>query len=571
MALAGLAEAPANLTISATSFTFSGTTAVGSATTTNYLVTVSNTGGQMTSALAEVLSGAKDSFTASGDTCSGAMLSAGGSCTITVNFAPQAYGTVTMHASWGTSAGSVGIDLTGTGTDTTQIAIAITGNGGVTASGGGPIVCAAGTCTVSVSRGSTVPTVTFTENPGPSATFSGWGGICSSAGSAKTCMVTPTGAGPFNGTAAFNAGTVTVNLTVTAAGNAHGTVTGTGGISCSDGNSGTCTASVTSGSTVTLTAASSLVANGKFYYVVWGGDCASFGAASVCTLKPSATANVTLRFTPANIMFVTSMQFTGGGIGSVSNADGFCGTAAQSLTVATGQATWKAWMADSTKSINAATHLGPTARGWVRPDGLPFADTVQSIHSGLLYYPPRVTELGGDYTSPALPGNVWTGAGFNGAGSSGADCGGWTDSSADATTGDSAFSSSAFTAAASSTCSTALPIYCFGTDFTAVVSPSPAPAGAFMTFIQLEHVRSAQPRRAHRRSRQRRQRVPGRGDDGIVPQQLPRALGQHRVRRRRSVALSHPRGGDAVRSVPTTRSWRRRTPTCSVRAITSPG
>lgn len=34
------------------------------------------------------------------------------------------------------------------------------------------------------------------------------------------------------------------------------------------------------------------------------------------------------------------------------------------------------------------------AQGWIRPDGLPFANTAEDILAGTLYYPPRVTEAG---------------------------------------------------------------------------------------------------------------------------------------------------------------------------------
>jgi hypothetical protein len=55
------------------------------------------------------------------------------------------------------------------------------------------------------------------------------------------------------------------------------------------------------------------------------------------------------------------------------------------------QGTFVAWL--STSTTDAISRLG-SARGWVRPDGLPFADTTADLAKGHVFYPPQIDELG---------------------------------------------------------------------------------------------------------------------------------------------------------------------------------
>jgi hypothetical protein len=80
-------------------------------------------------------------------------------------------------------------------------------------------------------------------------------------------------------------------LNVTALGSGTGSVTSSvGGINCP----GTCAASLTSGTGVTLTAA----ASGGSVFGGWGGDCAGFGTASTCSLTMDSAKTATATFTP---------------------------------------------------------------------------------------------------------------------------------------------------------------------------------------------------------------------------------------------------------------------------------
>lgn len=91
-----------------------------------------------------------------------------------------------------------------------------------------------------------------------------------------------------------------------------------------------------------------------------------------------------------NIAFVTSTTYNGD-LGGLAGADQKC----QALAEAAGLPAnvYKAWL--STSNENAKDRLG-SARGWVRKDGKPFADTVADIVSGKIFHPLRIDENGAD-------------------------------------------------------------------------------------------------------------------------------------------------------------------------------
>jgi hypothetical protein len=159
--------------------------------------------------------------------------------------------------------------------DTLTVTRTGTGSGTVT-SGDSNISCGS---VCSYTYGS-VTSVTLTASAVAGDTFTGWsGGGCSGTG---TCTVSVSGATAV--TATF-AAPVTYLLTVTRVGT--GTVTGSG-ISCGS----TCTASYSSGATVTLSAAP--VAGTTF--TGWsGGGCSGAGS---CMVPMTSAQNVTATFTP---------------------------------------------------------------------------------------------------------------------------------------------------------------------------------------------------------------------------------------------------------------------------------
>ncbi|MDE2180437.1 MAG: hypothetical protein KGJ40_06280 [candidate division NC10 bacterium] len=162
-------------------------------------------------------------------------------------------------------------------TFTLTVTKAGTGSGTVTSSPAG-ISCGA-TCSGSFASGTAV---TLTATPAADSTFAGWSGDCNSSGQVtmnanKSC------------TATFTRTTTTVTLTVTMRGSGPGTVTSApAGISCTV--PGTCVASYTSGTSVTLTASPGSGASFKS----WGGACS--GITTTCTVTLTANQSVTATF-----------------------------------------------------------------------------------------------------------------------------------------------------------------------------------------------------------------------------------------------------------------------------------
>lgn len=180
------------------------------------------------------------------------------------------------------------------------------GTGSVT-SNVGAINCP-GTCSDTYTSGTSV---ILTAAPAASSQFAGWGGACSGTG---TCTVTMNSAQSVSAT--FIPASFPVNVATAGAGS--GSVTSNvGGISCTSTSgtaSGTCNASLNSGTAVTLTATP---ASTYSVFAGWTGDCSGTGT---CALNVTNSAlNVTATFSPAPQSTLT-VSTTGGGSGTVTSA-----------------------------------------------------------------------------------------------------------------------------------------------------------------------------------------------------------------------------------------------------------
>jgi hypothetical protein len=146
--------------------------------------------------------------------------------------------------------------------------------------------------------------------------------------------------------------------------------------------------SYTAGQQVTITPTGT---NGAIL-ATWTGDCAGQGA--TCTLTMSSAKTAVAVFRPnMNIMFVTNGMIDPVTIGSnLAGGDAFCASSAAAALL--GGTNWRAWLATSpsTTNINAATHVGASTTGWLRPDGRPFATSMSNLIAGQIYYPPRISE-----------------------------------------------------------------------------------------------------------------------------------------------------------------------------------
>lgn len=247
----------------------------------------------------------------------------------------------------------------------------------------------------------------------------------------------------------------TVTLTLRLDGGGTASVTSDPpGLACA---SGSCSGTFPRGSSLTLTAVPD-----SARWVRWGGGCS--GTATTCVLAVTGDRQVSATFLGANYAFVTSSVYSPGGL-SRDAADAACAASAASAGLPGRFVAWRATAAES-----AVTRLG-TARGWVRPDGLPFVDAAASLLAGHIFYPLAVTELGQE----AVGGVVLTGTLESGAAAS-QDCLGWTSGAANEglIIGDRTGGPMAWTNAGGTSCTILGRLYCFGTDIAQEVTVSPA-------------------------------------------------------------------------------------------------
>jgi hypothetical protein len=179
-----------------------------------------------------------------------------------------------------------------------------------------------------------------------------------------------------------------VTLTVVSDGiaPASGSVTSTpNGIDCP----GTCMLVLDAGTTVQLTA---LPTNGRSLLTGWSGVCADAGTS--CSFVLDTDTSVTATFDSHNVMFVTSGTIAPMNIGGLDGGDALCRAYAADAGLAY-PSSFVAYLAlDGGNAYGRITATG--ARGWVRPDGLPFADTMAALQQGQQLYPPRLDEHGVD-------------------------------------------------------------------------------------------------------------------------------------------------------------------------------
>jgi hypothetical protein len=177
-----------------------------------------------------------------------------------------------------------------------------------------------------------------------------------------------------------------------------------------------------------------------------------------------------------NYMFVTS-ELGPTRFQPLTVADDRCNAAAQAAGL---PGDFRAWL--STAAIYARDRIAG-ARGWIRPDGAPFADTVDDITSGAIFNPPLIDENGhevrGGESDP-----IATGTNPFGYNDPGANCHEWAnDEAGSVTAGITEATTDGWTSLVSGTCGTPMRIYCFGVDQSFPVAPAPVSGGklAFVT------------------------------------------------------------------------------------------
>ena len=178
----------------------------------------------------------------------------------------------------------------------------------------------------------------------------------------------------------------------------------------------------------------------------------------VLTSTPTSTPIPTASATPNvfNYAFVTSTTHDGA-LGGLDGADAICAARASAAGL---PGTYVAWL--STASVDAVGRLG-SARGFIRPDGAPFADQPADIAVNQIFNTLHIDETGADIGSVS----VWTGTLKNGTNDSNT-CAGWTvDSGANGRIGSSRGGPAIWTELVSSpSCGQSNRLYCFGIDNT---------------------------------------------------------------------------------------------------------
>ena len=186
-----------------------------------------------------------------------------------------------------------------------------------------------------------------------------------------------------------------------------------------------------------------------------------------------------------NAIFVTSRTYVLGDLGGIAGADAICQTHAgeAGLPEADG---YRALL--PTASESAIARLG-AARGWVRMDGLPFADRVEDLEAGRVLYPVLLTETGARATVPpgrgvasALNGDLTQHLG---------NCMDWSSREGFLHAfGDPRDGTGRWlrTDGGPFGCHESMPIYCVGTARSEPLTPPVAPEGAGLAFVTRDTV-----------------------------------------------------------------------------------
>jgi hypothetical protein len=173
-------------------------------------------------------------------------------------------------------------------------------------------------------------------------------------------------------------------------------------------------------------------------------------------------------FSNANRAFVTSIGYPLSTIGSIANANMLCAERA----AAGGHAgTFVAFLSSTT--IDARDQLAG-ARGWVRVDGKPVADTVDDLLNGRLIHPIVADELGQQVGNGAGVNLVITGTGTDGRYDPVGSCSDFTSTTGVIRSGEFyRTSQAAFTSSIVVQCDGVSRLYCFGVDRSTPIALAP--------------------------------------------------------------------------------------------------
>ena len=502
---------------------------VGKAGTTAHHVMIINDGDFPTGLLSIVAQPNTDFTPTALTTCNpgATVLMPGGSCVGDLVLMPASFGTknimLTASASPG---GSASTFMTGVGQDhiTVQAAVgAANGATGVVSDSGTPqsFNCGNGNtmCTKTFTRGATVPMLTLVASADVASysvinnwTFTANAPPCTEGNpdTTTTCTV-PLGqsvaandpTNPYIYTANFKKKTFTItyqrtdyDLTPGSFGGdagGLGALSSSNGFACAKGPCATTTETVAGGTTLTVTAkARSVVGSGKTLRRFTAPTCSTGtitsddGSDATCGFTVSADTNVAVTFSAHNYAFVTSGVYTG-------NLGGLAGSTTTCQSLANAAHLPGTFISILSDSATDARDRITSAAGWIRVDGLPWAQDkatlfgqasgAQAINNWRIFYPLELDETGAAHTGNSQYVRTFTQAIGVKQGTTN-HCVNWTSNNDAATTGQSAgvtTGGSTFwtdSDGLGSGCNTTMRLYCIGTDMITPVAPPAPPAGA---------------------------------------------------------------------------------------------
>ncbi len=454
------------------------------------------------------------------------ILNPGDSCTADIVLKPSSFGTKNVQLTVSASPGGSGTTyVTGVGHDQVTILVSnasADGSSGVIGDSAMPhnFNCGGGNnvCSKTFDRTTSSVPVTFIATPdAPSySSFLRWNqpGMPSCAGGQlnPTCdlLLDPSvPAGAYAFTASYKKQQFNLNYQrrdfVFGPSGAIGSMT-IGGIPVGTFCNGPCSSGgtpiVVDGGTVVTVNASFAAANPSLRRIR-GVTCTSGTPYSVnatsasCTFTMTADVNLDVTYSAHNYAFVTSQNYNGA-LAGLGGADNLCHTAASVVGL---PGNYIALLSDST--TNARDRVPNGANGWVRIDGLPFAQDKTTLFGQLggvqpnanwrLYYPLVVDEAGttrngaGDHArtysgwdgqrkTALMPGDTNHCSNWNSSVDPIGDMGAPVQYSGTPSAGN--FNWIDGSTLFGSGCNTQMRLYCVGTDLNVPVAPPPAPAGA---------------------------------------------------------------------------------------------
>lgn len=164
-----------------------------------------------------------------------------------------------------------------------------------------------------------------------------------------------------------------------------------------------------------------------------------------------------------NVVFVTSTTQTAN-LGGLAGADAICQNRANAAGL-TG--TFRAWLSSST--VNALSRMG-SARGFVRRDGAPLADTLESLTTSRAL----LNAINYDENNVAVDSTLaWTGTSVAGVFSGNGSCSDWTSTTGSATSGNPQAGPGMWTNYGTGSCATPQRLYCFQIDLNSPLTVAP--------------------------------------------------------------------------------------------------